>query len=429
MTRRAIIKGMAAAPFVGAAGSVLSASPAQAATIDAGQFSLTARTSNGYGEFADLTAGLATKLPAVDATAVIADVNRSATRLTGAPSTSEAFQTGFAWDSDDQEVDYWIPQGVTTSADAYGDGTYPDAGTDRVVLASWYFEDNPDGDTNPDGTPKPKYALDKGLRLTFVNYNNESAPKYRHVLLVEPVKTAAGEFSFNPIRKHAGGIMWYGNLLYVVDTYKGLRVFDLNTLFKVPLTEKDVCGLHTDGQYYGYGYQYVLPQSRAYDNAGKYLRYTAIGLDRASTPDSLVVSEYSPSGTVDYTDGTFNGTGVATTTPKVVRWDLDYTDRQLASLTATEAVTVSQQKIQGVVSRQTKHYLSASNGPSSKGTLRTFASGGSTASAVCDLVIGCEDLSYHSSGASKWSFSESVIWNVGEYVNKRYVYAVHADGS
>ncbi|MFF8535090.1 hypothetical protein ACF07B_24655 [Streptomyces sp. NPDC015532] len=423
MTRRAIIKGMAAAPFIGAAGTILSASPAQAATIDAGQFSLTARTANTYGEFADLTAGLATKLPKVDATTVVADVNRSATHLTGAPSTSEAFQTGFAWDTDDQTVDYWIPQGVTTSADAYGNGTYPEGGTDRVVLASWYFE------TNPDDAPTDKYALDKGLRLTFVNYNNESAPKYRHVLLVEPVKTATGEFSFNPIRKHAGGIMWYGNLLYVVDTYKGLRVFDLNTLFKVPLTEKDVCGLHTDGQFYGYGYQYVLPQSHAYDNAGTYLRYTAIGLDRASTPDSLVVSEYSLSGTVDYKDGTFNGTGAGTGTPKVVRWDLDYTDRKLASLTATEAVTVSQQKIQGVVSRKTKHYLAASDGPSTKGTLRTFTSGGSTASAVCDLVIGCEDLSYHSSGASNWSFSESVIWNVGEYVNKRYVYAVHADGS
>lgn len=423
MTRRAIIKGMAAAPFIGAAGSVLSASPAQAATIDAGQFTLTSRSSNSYGEFADLSAGLATKLPKVDAATVIADVNRSATHLTSAPSTAEAFETGFAWDSDDQAVDYWIPQGVTTSADAYGNGNYPEGGNNRVVLASWYFE------TDPDGDGVDEYAIDKGLRLTFVNYNNASAPKYRHVLLVEPVKTATGEFSFNPIRKHAGGIMWYGNLLYVVDTYKGLRVFDLNTLFKVPLTEKDVCGLHTDGSYYGYGYQYVLPQSAAYDNAGTYLRYTAIGLDRASTPDSLVVSEYSLSGAVSYTDGTFNGTGVGTTTPKVVRWNLDYTDRQLGSLTATEAVTVSQQKIQGVVSRNSKHYLSASDGTSTKGTLRSFTSGASTAGAVCDLVIGCEDLSYHSSGASGWAFSESVIWNLGEYVNKRYVYAVHADGS
>ncbi|MEU7427982.1 hypothetical protein [Streptomyces sp. NPDC040750] len=422
MTRRTILKGLAAAPFAAAAGSLMPA-VAEAATIDGSQFSLTSRSANGYGEFADLTAGLATKLTKVDATTVIADANRSATHLTSAPSTVEAFSTGFAWDSGDQTVDYWIPQGVTTSADAYGNGLYPAGGTKRVVLVSWYFESDPDGN----GTDE--YALDKGLRLTFVDYTTSTKPTYRHVLLVEPVTTDTGEYSFNPIRKHAGGIMWYGNLLYVVDTYKGLRVFDLNTLFKVATAEVDVCGLHTDGLYYGYGYQYVLPQSYAYDNAGTYLRYTAVGLDRTSTPDSLVVSEYSKSGAVDYTDGTFNGTGPGTTTPKVVRWNLDYTTRQLASLTASEAVTVAQEKIQGVVSCNSKHYLAASDGPSTKGSLRTFTSGASTATTVCDLAVGCEDLSFHSSGASGWAYSESVIWNLSEYVGKRYVYAVHADGS
>ncbi|MEU0008029.1 hypothetical protein ABZ079_28135 [Streptomyces sp. NPDC006314] len=422
MTRRTILKGLTAAPFAAAAGSLIP-TVAEAATINAGQFSLTSRSTNGYGEFADLTAGLATKLTKVDATTVIAGTNRSATHLTSAPSTVEAFSTGFAWDGGDQAVDYWIPQGVTTSADAYGNGLYPAGGTNRVVLVSWYFETDPDGD----GTDE--YSLDKGLRLTLVDYTTSTKPTYRHVLLVEPVMSDTGEYSFNPIRKHAGGILWYGNLLYVVDTYKGLRVFDLNTLFKVATAEVDVCGLHTDGSYYGYGYQYVLPQSHAYDNAGTYLRYTTIGLDRTSTPDSLVVSEYSKSGAVDYTDGTFNGTAPGTTTPKVVRWNLDYTNRQLASLTASEAVTVAQEKIQGVVSHNSKYYLSTSAGPSTKGSLRTVNSGASTATTVCDLAIGCEDLSFHSSGASGWAYSESVIWNLSEYAGKRYVYAVHADGS
>jgi hypothetical protein len=48
---------------------------------------------------------------------------------------------------------------------------------------------------------------------------------------------------------------------------------------------------------------------------------------------------------------------------------------------------------------------------------------------VCDLAIGCEDLSYHRSGAFGWAYGESVIWNVSEYTGKRYVYAVRADGS
>ncbi|MEW2130136.1 hypothetical protein [Streptomyces sp. NPDC005435] len=416
MTRRAILKGMAATPFLATAGTLLSSTPAAAATIDAGQFTLAARSSNSHGEFADLTAGLAGKLPKVDATAVIADTNRDAIHLTSAPNSAKAFQTGFAWDSADQAVTYWTPQGVTTSADAYGNGLYPDGGSNKVVLVSWYF----------DGDPS---LTDKGARLTFIDYSNAAAPTYRHVLLVEPVLTSTGEYSFNPLRKHAGGIMWYGNLLYFVDTFKGMRVFDLNTLFQVPTTETEVCGLHTDGSYYGYGYKYVLPQSHAYDNAGTYLRYTTIGLDRASTPDSLVVGEYSYAGTVDYTDGDFNGTGVGTTTPKIVRWDLDYTDRQLRSLTSTEAVTVNQEKIQGVVTRGGKHYLSVSAGKTTGGTLRAFNSGDNTTTAVCDLAIGCEDLSYHSSGASGWAFSKSVIWNTTEYDGKRYVYAVHADGS
>ncbi|MEU3615322.1 hypothetical protein ABZ725_23780 [Streptomyces sp. NPDC006872] len=70
-----------------------------------------------------------------------------------------------------------------------------------------------------------------------------------------------------------------------------------------------------------------------------------------------------------------------------------------------------------------------SNGPSGTGALRTFASGAPAASAVCDLAVGCEDLSYHSSGASGWTYGESVIWNVSEYPDQRYVYAVRADGS
>ncbi|MCT9075090.1 hypothetical protein [Streptomyces fulvoviolaceus] len=421
MTRRSIIKGMAAAPAVGIAANALAPATAHAATITPGRFRLAGRASNGYGTFAALNAGLAGKLTKVSASAVIADTNRKAKRLTSAPSTAKAFQTGFAWDDADQKVKYWIPQGVSTSADAYSSGYY---NGEKVVLVSWYFEGNTDDDA------ALEYPLDKGMRLTFVDYNSAAAPTYRHVLLVEPSKTGSGAYSFKPMRKHAGGIMWYGDLLYVTDTYKGLRVFDLRTLFKVSATQANVCGLHTDGTYQGYGYDYVLPQSYAYDNAGTVLRYSAIGLDRATNPDSLVVSEYSKSGTVSYTDGDFNGTNTGrTTTPKLVRWPLDQTDRRPSSLTATEAVTVKQKKIQGAVSRKNRHYLSVSGGPEAKGALRTFTSTGSTATTVTNLAVGCEDLSFHSKDASGWAYSESVIWNVSEYDKTRYVYAVRADGS
>ncbi|MFF3740751.1 hypothetical protein [Streptomyces sp. NPDC002566] len=423
-TRRAILKSMAAAPVIAAGAGVLAPATAHAATVDAGQFRLTSRSRNSHGEFADLTAGLAAVLPKVDAATVLADTNRNAQRLTSAPGTVEAFQAGFAWESGDNGVDYWVPQGITTSADAYGNGLYPANGNNKALIVSWYFQ------TNTDTDPEPEYPLDKGIRLSFVDYSNAAAPTYRHVLLVEPVRSGSGAYSFNPVQRHAGGILWYGDLLYVVDTYKGLRVFDLRNFFKVDTAEADVCGLHTDGKYYGYGYQYVLPQSHAYDNAGTYLRYSAIGLDRASSPDSFVISEYSEAGIVDYDEKGYIGTGKGSVTaPKVVRWNLDYTTRQPSSLTASEAVSISQKSIQGVVSRNSKHYLSVSDGRTRKGALRTFTSGANTATTVCDLAIGCEDLSFHSSSASGWAFPESVIWNLSEYDGTRYVYAVRADGS
>ncbi|MEW1686091.1 hypothetical protein [Streptomyces sp. NPDC093594] len=424
MTRRGYLKGIIVAPVAASIGPVFGAARAEATTIDAGQFRLEFRASNTYGDFSSLNAGLATKLPTITADRVIANTNRDAKRLLGAPSAVGAFQAGFAWDGGDQAVPYWIPQGITTSADSYSNGLYPVAGSNRIVAVSWYFESDPDGDG------VDEYSLDKGMRLSLVNYNNPAVPTYRHILLVEPIMTSSGDYSFKPVRRHAGGIAWYGNLLYVVDTKQGFRIFDLNQIFQVSTTESEICGRHDDGSYHGYGYEYVLPQSGAYDNRGTVLRFSTMGLDRASTPDSLVISEYSKAGTVVYDDGDYSGNhDTAIYTPKIVRWDLNYTNRLLASHVATEAVTVRQQKIQGVVSRGSRHYLSVSSGPSMGGTLRTLTSASSAADFVCNLSVGCEDLSYHPSTTSGWTFGESVIWNISEYANERYVYAVRADGS
>ncbi|MFD3809034.1 hypothetical protein ACFWSF_25615 [Streptomyces sp. NPDC058611] len=96
---------------------------------------------------------------------------------------------------------------------------------------------------------------------------------------------------------------------------------------------------------------------------------------------------------VDYNGSGWNGNNTTITTPKVIRWPLNYTTRMLSSTTATEAVTVKQGKIQGVVSRNTKHCLSASAGPASNGSLRTVTSGADTPATVVRLGKGCEDLS------------------------------------
>lgn len=425
MSRRTIIKGMAAAPFATAAGAALAPATAEAATITPGQFTLAERTSNASGPFADHLAGLAQRLPRAQISDVLAVANREATRLSSAPAGVGGFSHGFTWNTGDQDAVEWIPQGITTSADALGAGLWP-AGGKRVVLVSWYFE------TDPDGNGTDDFPLDKGIRVTFVDYTSAAAPVYRHVLLVEPVRGAGGTFTYEPVRKHAGGIMWYGNRLYVVDTYKGLRVFDMDSIFEVSTGLPDACGRQADGSYHAYDYRFVLPQCGAYDNTGTLLRFSAIGLDRASSPDSLTVSEYATSLTspvVDYSGTGWNGNGTKVDLPKVVRWPLDYTTRALASTTATEAVTVKQGKIQGVVSRQSRHYLSQSNGPSSNGYLKTVVSGTDVPSTVVRLGVGSEDLSFHSGTATDWAYRESVIWNLSEYAGRRDVYAVFADGS
>ncbi|MFD3698824.1 hypothetical protein ACFWUZ_22195 [Streptomyces sp. NPDC058646] len=425
MSRRTIIKGMAAAPFVTAAGAALAPATAHAATIPPGQFTLAERNSNTSGQFADHIAGLARALPTVGVSEVLAAANRPATKLSSAPAGVGGFSHGFTWNPGDQSAVEWIPQGITTSADALGAGLWP-AGGKRVVLVSWYFE------TDPDEDQVHEFAIDKGIRLSFVDYSSASAPVYRHVLLVEPLRSGDGTYTYQPIRKHAGGIMWYGNRLYVVDTYKGLRVFDLDRMFEVSTGLPDICGKHTDGSYHAYDYRFVAPQIAAYDNTGTLLRFSAIGLDRASSPDSLTVTEYATSldtPVVDYSGDGWNGNGTKINTPKIVRWPLASTTRELASTTASEAVTVNQGKIQGVVSRQNKHYLSRSDGPSSNGYLRTVTSGTDTPSTVVRLAVGSEDLSFHSGTTTDWAYRESVIWNLSEYAGRRAVYAVFADGS
>lgn len=97
-----------------------------------------------------------------------------------------------------------------------------------------------------------------------------------------------------------------------------------------------------------------------------------------------MISEYSEAGKVSYQETGCIGAGdPSTTIPKVVRWPLDPSRKHPSSLTATGAATVKQKKIQGVVSRKSKGYLSVSDGPSgartSASTVRTPPAG-STAS-------------------------------------------------
>lgn len=283
----------------------------------------------------------------------------------------------------------WYPQGISTSADAYDVGTYEGK---HVTLVSWY--DNRD-------VPN---AENKGVRIAFVD-RDKSPDAYRYVLLVEPYSNA-GTADFRAVKVHSGGIAWYGNSLYIVDTDKGFRVFDLTQIWKVETG--DGIGRKTGGGFSAANYAYVLPQSRTYTSTspstpGWPVRFSFVSLDRTTTPDSLLVGEYQPA--------SFTGPR------RFIRWSIDYTNRQLTTdstgvATATWAYQVNIDRMQGVNSVNGKFYISRSNG-GSNGDLISWTPGNLAKIAGGALPEGPEDLSYDK--------TTGLMYTVTEAINGRYI--------
>ncbi|MET0449217.1 MAG: hypothetical protein ABW004_12445 [Aeromicrobium sp.] len=203
--------------------------------------------------------------------AVVADTNRVATRV---DVPGEAVAEGFTWNARDAAGDRWWPQGITTSADAYGHedtaGTFEGR---SVLLTSWYAHG-------------PFRRL-LGSRITVVADIDGASPVYRHVLLVEPVKVGPVHV-LRPVRVHAGGIVWYGDHLFVAGSDAGIRVFRLDDI------------THVRNRAHARGYRYVLPQASSYaadQDADQHpITYSFLSLDRGAEVDSLVAGEYGTRG-------------------------------------------------------------------------------------------------------------------------------------
>lgn len=175
----------------------------------------------------------------------------------------------YCWASDDNNTEQWYAQGVSSTYDAYG-GAGTTAGGRSLLATSWYDHD---GGTN------------KGARVSLLN---RATAKYRHVLLAVPTGTASSP-SFTIANTHAGGLAWYGRYLYVADT-SGIRVFDMARMWRV---NTDISGSigRTSSGYGAYGYKYVAPQVHRYARQGTF-RYSSIAIDRTTSPDTLVATEY-----------------------------------------------------------------------------------------------------------------------------------------
>jgi hypothetical protein len=283
--------------------------------------------------------------PAASVGAVLASANRKVRPL-GDPPALRAVRDvagGFRWNTGDDNVSYWYPQGITGSADATADGIVDGR---RALLVSWYSKNG------------------KGARISFVSADRLASATYRHVLLVDR--------KLRPITTHAGGIAWFGNYLYVAETHGGLRVFDLRHILKVPPAR-------------ALGYEYALPQAGSFRTTSKSLVFSYVSVDRTSS--SLVTGEYRK--------GRTGG--------RIVRWRLDPASGLVVPGPAAAAFAAAIGNVQGALSLN-GHLATSSSAGKSPGTLMAGMPG--QAAAGHPWSIGAEDLSFAQTSGRVYSLTE-----------------------
>ncbi len=321
---------------------------------------------------------LAKALPRRDLATVLADANRDAAhkgRTTAFGSMDPRPADWYCWEDGDDDTPDWYPQGVTATSEAGRKDV-------QALAVSWYWK--------PDG-PKPE----RGIRLSFLS---PATKKYRHVLLVLPKGS-----SYGAIDIHAGGIAWYGDLIYVADTSRGLRVFDTRHIYEVK-GDDDKIGLQ-GGRYHAYGYRYVMPQVDTWTGTGS-ARFSFAAVDRSTSPHTLVSGEY-----VDPAEEPGK-------VGRVARWPIA-ADGTLAAgadgrVAASDAYALPAAKIQGALSRGGRWYLSQAASAASNGSLLVVEGGKTTA--VRRFPVGPEDLTC-------WS-EKGQLWSLTEFRHRRVVFAV-----
>ena len=251
---------------------------------------------------------------------------------------------GFRWNSGDDDVRYWMPQGVSGSSDAWALGRVNGR---RIIAVAWY--DNGEG-----------AGANRGVRVTFADHTLGTV-RYRHALLVEPLPTAIP--NFRGIDSHAGGIVWYGNYLYVAQTRVGFRVFDLNNIMQVE-TDQDEMG-YVDGRYYARRYKYIIPQIGLYrlheDSCA--VKFSFVALDRSTMPHRFLSGEYHA--------GDHSG--------RLIHWRMAPNTHRLElreGLARGEGAALSgETKMQGAVTYEGRWYISSSSQFLRYGKLYTTAPG------------------------------------------------------
>ncbi|MEV7428214.1 hypothetical protein AB0N29_01235 [Nocardioides sp. NPDC092400] len=279
----------------------------------------------------------------------------------------------FTWDAADRRDPLWWPQGISSSADA-SDSTDLVEGR-RVLVVSWYAK------------------ADQGSRLTFVDLDTL---RYRHVLLVVP-KVADGAVHLEPLRVHAGGIVWRGPYVHVAATARGFVSVRLEDLMWAPVEGDSL-----------FGYRYVLPvrftHRAAADEGVERLRYSFLSLDRSTTPPGLLAGEYAR----------------RKQTRRFAHYPLD-ADTGLPVLDESGYARPAALDdtglagMQGAVTAGGGYHVTASHGPWTSGSLHVGAPGSFRRHRRA-LPMGPEDIC--------WWPQDDLLWTVTEHPRRRWVVAV-----
>lgn len=299
---------------------------------------------------------------------------------------------GFRWNTGDDAVTYWYPQGITGNRDS---GQMPGR---RLLMVSWYH--------------KTETLPVKGARVSLVDIGDLGDVRYRHLLLVDPEGPAASP-TFDAARYdsggalHAGGIVWYGRYLYVADTSQGLRIYDLGRIFQPTHTDDtDRVGL-SPGRSDAFGYLYVVPRIARHrlTRESCRVRFSFVGLDRDADPPALVTGEY---------DANAHDKRLAV-------WPLDPRSHQLevreGTTRAQLGAVIGQTRAQGGLRIGDDFYVSCSSQDGSFGRLYKGRPG--SANASIPWVYGAEDL-YHEP-------ESGLLWTPAEHPGSRDVVAVPVD--
>lgn len=356
--------------------------------LPAGQFTL----QSNYHQFDALNSALVAKLGVVPVRTVMANANHDRTAITDSLGLA-GYTTGFKFDSGDNGDCTNYPQGITTSRDAVGTANSGNYDGHQLVLVSWYTKDGCSGGQSRS-------------RITLVDWDATYPNKYRKILLVEPTGSEAAP-DFKDVLVHAGGVSWYGDYLYVADTGRGMRVFDMRKILKANTGgSADQIGRQSENTYYAHNYAYVLPQVgsvTAATTSGTALRWSTISLDRPAA--SIVMTEYTCQA---------DCTSYPNRAPRAIRFPFaPGATTFAATTTATEALRLPWYKLNGVASHNSRWWFASS------GAKKLYYWKPATGSETFDWVGGAESISYWEDATEP-----DLLWSLQETIGHRNVFAV-----